>query len=77
MVDLPRFYAYFTNYRAIVINPIYLPIDTLNAEQQPDELKYRCVELIGFETTDTYTLKNLHATYELVRHQLRTKHDEP
>jgi hypothetical protein len=73
MADLPRFYAYFTNDRALVINPLYFPIDGLTAEQQPDELKNRYVELVGFETTDTYTLKNLFATYELVAHQLKNR----
>ncbi len=73
MDDLPRFYAYFTNDRALVINPLYFPIDGLTAEQQPEELKSKYVELIGFETTDTYTLKNLLATYELVAHQLKSR----
>jgi hypothetical protein len=67
MADMPRFYAYFTNSRAIVINPLYFPFDTLPAQQQPAELRDRCVELIGFETTDSHTLENLHTTYRFLR----------
>ena len=71
--DLPKFYAYFTNERALVVNPLYNPIETLDAASQPEELTSRVVEIIGFETTDTYTLKNLHDIYGLVYNQIKQK----
>ena len=64
MEDMPRFYAYFTDTRAIVINPLYFPLD--NRPVQPEDLKARYVELIGFETTDIYTINNLKDTYKML-----------
>jgi len=71
--ELPRFYAYITNDRALVINPLYFPIEGKNADEQPVDLKDRPVELVGFETTDTYTLQNLLNTYDLVLQQLKNR----
>jgi hypothetical protein len=66
MDDMPRFYAYFTDTRAIVINPLYFPLDNRSVDDQPKKLKDRPVELIGFETTDIYTINNLKSTYKML-----------
>jgi hypothetical protein len=71
--ELPQFFAYFTNDRAIVINPLFFPID---ADKQPDELKKQTVELIGFETTDIHTVRNLQSTYIMVRKQIEAREEE-
>lgn len=67
---LPRFYAYFSNERAIVVNPLFFPLQHLPATAQPSTLKERSVEVIGFETTDTHTIENLHLAYNSIAEQL-------
>jgi hypothetical protein len=64
---LPKFFAYFTNDRAIVINPLFNPIEGLQVEDQPKGLENKIVEFVGFETTDAYTIRNLHDTYDFIR----------
>lgn len=75
--ELPHFFAYFTRERAIVINPLFNPLPNLPAQQQPGDLRKRVVEFVGFETTDTHTIKNLETTYSLVATQIMDKGSSP
>jgi hypothetical protein len=65
--DLPRFFAYFTNERALVVNMLYHVLDSRTANDQPRDLMDNVTEVIGFETTDTYTIKNISKLYDAVR----------
>ena len=67
--DLPRFFAYFTNDRALVVNPLFFPIEDLKV--QPRELRDRYVESIGFETTESGTIRNLSEMCDMVRARLQ------
>jgi len=69
--ELPKFYAYFTNDRAIIVNPLFNPIEGLSGNEQPEELRNQVVELIGFETTDTYTIRNLLNIYDITSAKIR------
>jgi hypothetical protein len=62
---LPSFFTYFTKSRALIINMLFLPfVDLL---EQPNFILHNTSELVGFETTDTYTIKIIARMYEGVR----------
>jgi hypothetical protein len=69
---MPKFFAYFTDSRALIINMLFYPSDELPKEQQSDFFVQNPTEVIGFETMDTYTIKKIKEVYRLVRLQINT-----
>ena len=74
--ELPKFFAYFSNHRAIVINPLFNPLDGVDADLQPESLKESAVSFVGFETTENSVIEKLREVYRLTAERLLTVNRE-
>lgn len=64
--ELPNFYLFFTDNRAIVTIPLFFPIDT-DDDELKSRVSSRSVEMIGFETTDQGVIAMLRTYFENYR----------
>jgi hypothetical protein len=64
----PKFFVYFTDNRALVINMLYYPFD--DAKTQPVFVRKNPTEVIGFETTDTSTIRKIRGIHDEVRKEI-------
>lgn len=64
--ELPSFYLFFTDKRALVTIPLFFPIET-DSEGLKGRFSDRSVEMIGFETTDQGVISMLREYYEVYR----------
>ena len=68
MALLPNYFAYFTSYRAILINCLFFPLADLQV--QPEFILRNITDVVGFDTVDTYTIRNINEIYNGIRQEI-------
>jgi hypothetical protein len=74
MAYFPKFFAYFTNDRALIANMLFYPFDELPS--QPPFVLQNVTQVIGFETTESTIIDKLKDLCEEVRIQIKKWEEE-
>lgn len=62
---LPGYYAFFTSERAIIVNPLFIPLK-FNGTVHIADLQLTAPKMIGYETTDRAIINDMFAQFEYI-----------